>query len=268
MSIDKQQVAQSFSRAANSYDHMAGLQRRVGHRLLARSGEDIYGRVLDLGCGTGYFTTEIVMMPGVQQVFSLDIAQGMLQVAQQQRDHEAIHWLCGDAEQLPLADESVNCIFSSLAFQWCENTELLVAELARVLRPGGLLMFATTGPDTLYELRQAWAAVDDYVHVNPFLPHYQLQRMFAPCFKEQGLYEEHIQLSYLNVRALMRELKGIGAHNLNPGRPDGLTGRRRLQALTQAYEMFRGKDGVLPASYQIFYGIYRKAARNNVAVLV
>jgi malonyl-CoA O-methyltransferase len=59
------------------------------------------------------------------------------------------------------------------------------------------------------------------------------------------------------VRSLTHELKALGAHNLNPGRPGGLTGRARMLALLNAYEQFRQPQG-LPATYQVVYGVLRK----------
>ncbi|HEY5718501.1 MAG TPA: methyltransferase domain-containing protein, partial [Motiliproteus sp.] len=165
---DKEQVASSFSRAASSYDSVAALQRRIGHQLLAYSAGDWQGRLLDLGSGTGYFTRILAEQPAVEKLVALDLAEGMLQFAREQRGHDKIRWLCADAEALPLADNSLDGVFTSLAIQWCDDSEGLFTELQRVLKPGALLAFATLGPRTLWELRAAWSQVDDFVHVNGF----------------------------------------------------------------------------------------------------
>jgi malonyl-CoA O-methyltransferase len=163
-------------------------------------------------------------------------------------------WLCADAEDLPLADNSVNQIFSSLALQWCENLPAVYAEIERALKPGGTAVIATLGPDTLHELRESWRRVDRYVHVNQFAS--QLEILFA--IKNAGLDVNEWQevrevMEYERLSDLTRELKNIGAHNVNSGRPDGLTSRERIRALTTAYELFREPNGRLPATYQVWY---------------
>lgn len=260
--LDKRRVAQSFSRAATSYDSVAELQRAVGHQLLqqlAREGlpaavTSASARILDLGCGTGYFTAQLNERFAQAEIIGLDIAEGMLGVARQ-RCPQVQQWVCGDAEQLPLQSASVDLVFSSLAIQWCEQLPRLFAELQRVLKPGGLLAFSTLGPDTLRELRAAWQSVDTYVHVNRFTPAEQLHSGLVASGMELLHWQEELrQLGYGRLQELTRELKALGAHNSNAGQPRGLTGRHKLAQFKQAYEAFR-QDGLLPASYQVYYGL-------------
>ncbi|MFC6669643.1 methyltransferase domain-containing protein [Marinobacterium aestuariivivens] len=136
--LDKHRIAESFSRAAVSYDDAAELQRQVGHRLLELIPPSEPGTLLDLGSGTGYFTPLLrSRFPG-STLISLDLAHGMLEYARRHRPGEGTAWVCGDAEQLPLASGSLDLVFSSLAIQWCEQPDRLFAEIARVLRPGAL----------------------------------------------------------------------------------------------------------------------------------
>jgi malonyl-CoA O-methyltransferase len=252
--LQKQRVAASFSRAAASYDAVADLQRAVGDSLLSRIPAGPHATVVDLGCGTGYFQRPLAAMTHCETLLGVDIAQGMLQYARQHHAAAVSCWLAGDAEQLPLADNCVDLIFSSLAIQWCENLPALFSEVARVLRPGGRFVFATLGPNTLNELRQAWQQVDSHVHVNRFLPRSALLQA-APNLV---LSEQVITLQYQKLNELTRELKGLGAHNVNAGRPTGLTGKQRIIGLKQAYEAFRNGEGQLPATYQVWFGEYCK----------
>ena len=164
----------------------------------------------------------------------------------------------GDAEALPLAADSVDLVFSSLALQWCFRPAHLFAELARVLRPGGRCVFTSLGPQTLCELRSAWAAVDDRQHVNDFLPPESLAAaaMAVPGL-QLGLGNESFRMEYQRVRDLLAELKTLGAHNMNRSRPTGLTGRRALQGMLEAYEAWR-ENGVLPATYDVLFGVLEK----------
>ena len=255
----KRDVAASFSRAARAYDSVATLQRDVGSRLLTNLDQLTVSpaTVLDLGCGTGYFYPELRRrFPGARYI-GLDLAQGMVEYA---REHypDAGEWLVGDAEALPLAADSVDLVFSSLALQWCFRPAHLFAELARVLRPGGRCVFTSLGPHTLCELRAAWAAVDDRQHVNDFLPPESLASAAgAVPGLRLGLGQESFRMEYQRVRDLLAELKTLGAHNMNRSRPTGLTSRRALQGMLEAYETWR-ENGVLPATYDVLFGVLEK----------
>ncbi|WP_439134533.1 malonyl-ACP O-methyltransferase BioC [Pseudomaricurvus sp.] len=250
--VDKRKVADSFGRAAEKYDSVAGLQRQIGHALLSHVEPDNRGAWLDLGCGTGYFTPHLVER--CESVVGLDLSEGMLSHCRKTHGAETIQWLCGDAEAIPLADESVSGVFSSLAIQWCANLPQLFSELKRILKPGGRLCLATLGPDTLHELRAAWSEVDNYTHVNHFAAEADVRTAIADASLTLENWEsEQIVLRYDQVRDLTYELKTLGAHNMNHGQSSGLTGRQRLTRFKQAYEQFRQSDNKLTATYEVFY---------------
>lgn len=257
--VAKKDVAESFSRAAALYDSVAKLQRDVGTQLLTNLDRlrSSPATVLDLGCGTGYFYPDLKRRFPDTRYLGLDLAQGMVEYA---RDHAegSGSWLVGDAEALPLASNTIDLVFSSLAVQWCYRPEHLFAELARVLRPGGQCVFTSLGPDTLCELRAAWAAVDTHQHVNTFLPCAELASAVDRVPGVQlALATRQFRMEYLRVRDLLAELKTLGAHNMNADRPSGLTSRRALQGMLQAYETWRD-DGVLPATYDVIFGVLEK----------
>ncbi len=256
---DKLEVAASFSRAARTYDSVAALQRDVGIALLKRSPETLpsRARILDLGSGTGYFGATLRERYPQADYLGLDLAEGMIDYARTAHPQLG-DWLVGDAEQLPLASASVDFIFSSLAIQWSDRPDLLLAELARVLKPGGRSVFSTLGPGTLGELRAAWATVDSHQHVNHFLPAEALLAAASslPDVKLR-LEKRSFVMRYDKVADLLRELKALGAHNMNDGRPTGLTSRRKLLSMFAAYEPYRDKGG-LPASYDVLFGTLEK----------
>ncbi len=254
---DKRQVAASFSRAAESYDAVAELQRNVGTQLLARLPASLQPhRWLDLGCGTGYFTRTLAERYAQGEGLAVDIAEGMLRHA---RPHGgAAHFIAGDAEALPLQSDSVDLLFSSLALQWCADFPRVLSEAQRVLRPGGVLGFSSLCVGTLQELRDSWLAVDGFVHVNRFRRFEDYQQICAASdLQPLTLQRQAEVLHFADLRSLTTSLKDLGAHNLNPGRPGGLTGRSRIRALIEAYERFRQPQG-LPATYQVVYGVLQK----------
>ena len=254
---DKRQVAASFSRAAASYDSVAELQRDVGTQLLQRLPVGfVPARWLDLGCGTGYFTRALARRFADGQGLALDIAEGMLDHARPLGGAE--HFIAGDAERLPLQDSTCELIFSSLAVQWCANFDAVLSEAFRVLKPGGVFAFASLCVGTLYELRDSWRQVDGLVHVNRFREFARYEQLCAASgLRAMRLEKQAHVLHYPDVRSLTHELKALGAHNLNPGRPGGLTGRARILGLVEAYEQFRQAQG-LPATYQVVYAVLEK----------
>jgi len=259
--IDKGAARRSFEQAAAGYDEAAVLQREMADRLLERLD---YIRlkpelVLDLGAGTGYAIPGLYRRFGTARILALDFAPAMLL---ETRDRNRTcgsrlgspNCVCADVEALPLADASVDLIFSNATFQWCNNIRGTFGECLRVLRPGGLLLFTTFGPDTLWELRDAWATADGHPHVSPFLDMHDVgDALVNAGFADPIIDIERLTVTYEQARDLMRDLKILGAHNAASQRARGLTGRRRLLAVERAYETHR-RDGRLPASYEVVYG--------------
>lgn len=256
--IDKRLVAASFGKAAVSYDQAARLQRLAGETLLGMIPPQLQpDSLLDLGCGTGYFTGILAQRFPQAQTLGLDLSKGMLDYAAH-RSPKVSHWICGDAERLPLADASQGLVFSSLVIQWCPNLLQAFREMRRVLASGGLLLFATLAEETLWELREAWKQVDQFRHVNDFLPFAEIARLVESAgFNEIQLQQEQLVLEYDDLRELTGELKSLGAVNLNADRPLGMTGRQRALRLRQAYEGFRNSQGRLPATWHLVWGCLR-----------
>ena len=255
--LDRQRVRRSFERASAGYDRAAVLQSDVRQRLLARLeyvklAPEV---VVDAGCGTGHASRELKRRFPRALVVALDIAPGMLRIAGRQRGWlRRFERVCADAQRMPFADGSVDLVYSNLMLQWCDDLDAVFAELARVLKPGGLLTFSTFGPDTLKELRAAWASVDDHTHVHRFIDMHDIgDALLRAGLSEPVLDVEPFTLTYQDAFGLMRDLKAIGAHNASAGRAPGLTGRGRLEAMSAAYERYRSA-GRLPATYEVVYG--------------
>ncbi len=253
--IDKQLIASSFAAAANSYDAHAFLQRYVADALLGKMQASAgVSRVLDLGSGTGYCTQKLQDLYPNAEIISLDIAAAMLNYARQAHKSRQLSevFICADAENLPLQNQSIDVIFSSLAIQWCQNLSGLFAGLKQVLKPEGKLYLATFGPGTLRELELAWQQIDDAVHVNHFEDEMSIrQALQLNGFVSTRLQQQTEVRHYPTLAALKNELKSIGARNMNAGRVQGLNGRRKLQKLVRAFEKNAVASRGIPVTYQV-----------------
>ena len=255
--LDARLVRESFGRAAPSYEKAAVLQREVGNRLFERL-EIVSGSprcVLDAGCGTGFFTAQLLEhFPGAE-IIALDIAPPMLEAARKKNEmSDMFSGVCANIDTLPLERDSVDTVYCNLVIQWCNDLDRVFSEFARVLKPSGWLIFSSFGPDTLHELRAAWQEVDDYNHVNRFIDMHDLgDALVRAGFREPVMDAEIITLTYASVVDLMHDLKAIGAHNLTAGRPRGLMGKKHFAEMQQEYEAFR-TDTRIPATYETIYG--------------
>lgn len=268
---DKRAVRNAFEHSAAHYDEVAVLQREVATRLLERLAlfKLQPQTILDIGCGTGHCTRALAQHYPKARIIAMDLAHTMVRHTRErfsfiQRKWRGHGFACADAERLPFADQSFEMIFSNLTLQWCGDLAGVFSEFRRVLKPGGVVLFSTLGPDTLRELRAAWAAVDGHVHVNQFTDMHDIgDAMVRARLADPVMDMEMITITYLEGMTLMRDLKVLGAHNVNAGRNPGLTGRARINAVLDAYEKFRSADGLLPASYEVLYGHAWRAERER-----
>jgi malonyl-CoA O-methyltransferase len=256
--LDRAAVARAFDRAGPSYDRAARLQALVRDELLARL--EFFrvtpALIVDLGCGTGVASAALKNRYPRAQLVALDLAAGMLRAAKaQSRWRRRFDRMQADARALPLRSQSVDLLFSSLMLQWCDEPDAVFAEWQRVVKPGGLVMFSTFGPETLRELRGAWSQVDGAPHVSlfPDAPSLGSGLMQAGLAEPVMDVEQH-RLWYPEPRALMRELREIGASNAACERSRGLTTPRRMARMVANYETLRTPEGV-PASYEVLYGV-------------
>ncbi len=253
-SIDKDKVRHSFSSAVSTYDGFASLQRKVGLELLDKSDSFAEKIILDVGCGTGFLAQEILLKSPIQQMIALDIALPMVQATKNKLESVgAMQYICADAEKLPLLNGTVDQIISNLALQWCQNLTEVFKGFKRILKQDGQVLFSTFGPATLQELKTSWAEVDNYTHVNNFysVDHLKINLERAG-FKDIQTEVKYYQSNYRAVIELMRELKGIGAHNVLSGRNRNMTSKTQMQKMVDAYEKHR-INNFIPATYEIIF---------------
>ena len=251
-------VRAAFEKAAFKYDQYSILQRTIANRL-DESLEQIKIKpitILDLGSGTGYGSQILHKRFRNSYIYQTDLSENMLKVSKKKSPvfFSKDYFVCADINKLPFKEKSFDLIFSGLTLQWCNNLDTVFSEVRYLLKDNGVFLFSSFGPDSLKELRECWSTVDDYVHINAFVDMHDI----ADALMRVGLISpilnmEKITLTYNKCRKLMRELKYIGAQNINNGRRKTLTGKKRFEKVFQCYESYR-VNGVLPATYEIIYG--------------
>ncbi|MDO5058415.1 MAG: malonyl-ACP O-methyltransferase BioC [Neisseria sp.] len=247
MPHDKRQIARAFGQAAAQYDAAAEIQRRIGsllmERLENRFSDGLNGKtVLDIGAGSGWFSQQLAEKNAA--VIALDLAEGMLRHIRSRSPEQPC--ILADAEALPLADNSIDACFSSLAVQWCDLASSL-AEMQRVTRKGGVVAVSTLAEGSLAQLKQAWQSADNTPHVNTFLPVSEIERIAAPFNAE--VVPLTLTQHFHTLNDLLGSLKNIGANHVG-GRKNGLTGKTRWQRFSQAYAALRDADDRYPLDYR------------------
>jgi len=161
--------------------------------------------------------------------------------------------LVADIGRLPLAAGACDLLWSNLALAQSDAPGAVLEEWSRVLAVDGLLMFSTLGPDTLKELRAAFAA-DAAPHVHPFVDMHDLGDMLvAAGFADPVMDMEVLTLTYPTFEGLIADLRASGRVNALARRRRGLTGRHIWDRARRDYAAAIG-GGRIPASFEVVYG--------------
>jgi len=223
------------------------LQRLELVRLVPRT-------ILDLGCADGEGVIELARRYPRARVLAIDSSYPMLVEARRRcAPHRAAWALCGEAERLPLHAHSAELIFANLLLPWC-RPEAVFSEAARVLCDGGLVLFATLGPDSLQQVRRAWAGIDDQIHVHAFFDMHDLGDLaMAAGLQEPVMDVDRIEISYTNVQSLISDLRACGAINIAAGRRRTLTGSARWRGFEEALLAGR-REGRFTITIELIFG--------------
>lgn len=255
--LDPARVRRSFDKVAKTYDAAAVVPSEIRNRLLERL--DFVKLqpkvVLDLGAGTGHGSKALKHRYKTAEVVAIDLAPRMLvQADRQQSWLRKFHRVAADAHRLPIKDASTQLVFSNLMLEWCHDPDAVFQEIRRVLQPGGLLTFATLGPDTLRELREGWRKIDTYPHVHRFIDMHDLgDALMRAGLAEPVMDTERLTVTYPHLDALLTELVASGSSNLAHGRARGLTTKGRLESLRQGVRP-ASEQAALPVSVEVVYG--------------
>ncbi|MCP0914090.1 MULTISPECIES: malonyl-ACP O-methyltransferase BioC [Legionella] len=264
----KTEICNAFNTHAAEYEEHAKVQLEIGERLFARlqylKVQPRY--VLDLGCGTGFFSQKLKQYYPAAHVIGLDLAHAMLlQAKKKQRFWKKWPLVTGDMTALPFAANLFDLVFANQVVHWSQPLSAVFAELSRIMKPDGCLMFTTLGPDTFLELRQAWSVVDHHAHTNEFTDMHDLgDLLLAEHFLDPVVDMEKLTMHYSTLPQLVNALKSQGVRNINSSRNRGLTGKKTWQKFTAAMGNLRTTMGKYPLTYEVVYGHAWKGAGRRI----
>ena len=255
--LDERAIQRQFARVAATYDSASLLQKKIANELVDRIElvSPTPDTLLDLGSATGYLGRRAVEKFPALSVITIDRVTAMAN--ESSSADPSARPVIALAENLALAQESVPLVLSNMLLHWCDVGAVFF-EVARVLEIGGAFLFSTLGPDTLMELREAWAEVDDYPHVHEFIDMHNLgDALVTAGFSEPVLDADRLSVTYKDVSRLVAELRHGGGANVRLDRRRTCTGKERYRRFMDAYEEFR-EEGRLASTWEVIYGLATK----------
>jgi len=262
--INKEYKRKSFNRAAITYDSYSILQDTISDNLIDRlkiiklNPLDI----LDLGCGTGTNGLNLRKQYKKSRIINYDFSENMLREARLKQklfildkiNLSPYSYICADIEAIPLKGNSLDLVWSSSTLQWCNELDLVFNQVKKILKPGGLFIFSTFGPNTLNELREITENLFNEKTTSTFIDMHNVGDLLMHSgFSDPVLDVENFTMTYKEVDKLFMDIKSIGATNGNVSKNRGLSGRSFTKKIVEKYEAYRNNN-LLPASYEVIYG--------------
>ena len=251
--LDQQALQRAQSAAAAGYSDADFFCAEANTRLLERL--ELFSltpaRVLELGAGTDGAAAGLAQIYPTAQLVQIDSCLTMLATSGKNQDGR----VCADGQRLPLSDASFDIVFSNMMLPGCADPEQIFREVHRALRPPGVFLFSTLGPDSLKELRRAWTGVDNFTHVHEFADMHNIgDALVQAGFTEPVMDVELLTVTYADLNGLIRDLRGIAATNFSRNRNPGLTTPARWQLMQDRLEHSRNSAGRLEVTLEIVTG--------------
>lgn len=206
------------------------------------------GLIIDAGCGPGEARAGLKRRFPDARILALDSSRGMLRLGQGER-------ICGDMQQMPLADGCAQLVFSNLALHWCPAMGAALAEFLRVLGSPGLLFFSLFGPDTLKELRAARRRAGFADQPETLLDmHHVGDALLRAGFADPVMSAERVAVRYAGFPSLEEDLRLMGVSRAMMPKGAGLARRDRRRMVAEAFDAGRDGEGTIPVSVEVVYG--------------
>jgi malonyl-CoA O-methyltransferase len=262
--IDKEYKRKVFNRYAKTYDQYSSLQDKISDNLFKKLDLiDIRPKViLDLGCGTGRNGKILKDKYKKIRLINYDFSINMLHEAKN-KQHNLFNkilgisnsaFVCGDIEELSFPEKTFDIIWSTSSLQWVNNLSETFKRIQSTLKPGGLFIFSTFGPNTLFELKSITKKISNYQKTNDFIDIQNIKDILVDVGLRHPVIEtEEFRMTYKDINTLFLDLKNIGATSGFESKKIGLSGKSYIKMISDGYKQY-SYDGILPATYEAVYG--------------
>ena len=254
IAIDKGILARRFSRSMATYEGAAVVQKEMADRLIAvllsASGRHRFDNVLELGCGTGLLTRQLLEHCRLSRLVLNDLVPECERTAARARRRKpkvVVRFVPGDMEIVEFPDGQ-DLVVSSAALQWAADLRSLLKRVAGLLRPGGVLALATFGPSNLREVSQLTGLSLRYWSVEEW------RAALAEDVEVLSMNEDTRTLWFPSARDVLRHLKQTGVNALDSRQ----WSPSKIRQFCRTYEAAFGKDGEVPLTYHPVFIVARK----------
>lgn len=253
MVFDRALLVRHRDRAAAKAHEHAFLLERAADEIVERI--DFIARsfpvAVDLGAHHGTLARRLAGHPKIGAIVSAEATPRLLARCPMPK-------VLADEELLPFRDGSLDLLISALALQHVNDLPGTLAQVCRALKPDGLFLAAMLGGETLRELRESFLVAEAEIeggaspHVAPFADVRELGGLLQRAgFALPVTDSETITVTYATPFDLMRELRGMGATNALLARRHTPLRRATLFRAAQVYVDRFGRDGRIPATFEI-----------------
>ncbi len=251
-------TAEIFDEVASIYDQHTSVHTEVANRLIERLDFIPFEAkvILDAGCGTGYSMKKIAEHYPKATLTGIDLSDEMLKLAKKQSGwFSKQKFLNQDMCHTLIEDQSVDFIYSNLALPWVTDMNACFSEWQRILKPGGLLLFSTFGPDTLQQIKSSWGSVDPKHRMMNFIDMHNIgDALLASGLAEPVMDAEHITTRHQSIKELFDELQANGnfgflSENIKH-RPDP----KMIEKIEASVKDNNPTDEQLEVSWEVIYG--------------
>ena len=256
--LKKQVIQVKFSRAAESYDSYAKVQSEVARRLAAKlppaHKKPAIKTILEIGCGTGNFTSLLADQFPTAKIIALDFSPEMIAQARHKLKSKAIGFVCAEGEQYlqEAPGKSFDLVASNGSLQWFSDIDKALHNIARIMATGGSMSCSIFGPESLKELEKGLQAIDSHagsIAAQKFPQLQRLQNALRCNFQGEKLEEELIEKKYSSAHDLLLHIRKTGTSGWQQNMQQPLTPLR----VSKLNEWFARTYGSCTVTYQVLF---------------
>ncbi len=234
--MDKTILKSNFSKSADTYERFAAVQKICAEKLSFLCPEKDVNSILEIGCGTGVYTSILAGRYPRSRITAVDISPEMVAAARRVRCSDNVEFIATDAENICF-EGKFDLITSNASLHWFDDLAGAVGNFARMLSERGSLCFSVYGPATFCELNKVLSACfgeRKWLHAGTFAGREDIERMLSAYFEGPEISEGFFGQEYPALLDLMKAVKFTGTRG--PGlSPRIFLGKRRLEELEKLY---------------------------------